>query len=297
MLKQLLSSVQIFSQNFDGKCKIFPQPYHILNIVASSRKTLLTTFHAMATTVNKRVHRDYNQLAKEPIPGIRAHPDKDNILLCHFILHGDGMYKGGEYCGQLILHPEFPYKPPHMKMMTPSGRFKVDENICMNMTGFHPTQWNPLWTIRTLLLGFQSFFYDDNDINHIGSTQKVSEKNRRMCAEQSVTYNNNNRYIANVLENYFPDLLRTKRKCSSSPTPTQDADHTQDDADHDHHNKRQKRDEANEKDLSQKHDDTHGEKHVKDDTHAKKHEKAIERSTPVEKTSDKNKIDIIEILD
>lgn len=291
MLKQLLSSVQIFSQNFDGKCKIFPQPYHILNIVASSRKTLLTTFHAMAITVNKRVHRDYNQLAKEPIPGIRAHPDKDNILLCHFILHGDGMYKGGEYCGQLILHQEFPYKPPHMKMMTPSGRFKVDENICMNMTGFHPTQWNPLWTIRTLLLGFQSFFYDDNDINHIGSTQKVSEKNRRMCAEQSVSYNNNNRYIANVLENYFPDLLRTKRKCSSSPTPTQD------DADHDHHNKRQKRDEANEKDLSQKHDDTHGEKHVKDDTHAKKHEKAIERSTPVEKTSDKNKIDIIEILD
>ena len=39
-------------------------------------------------------------------------------------------YEGGEYWGQLLFPSDYPFKPPGIKMTTPSGRFKENEKIC-----------------------------------------------------------------------------------------------------------------------------------------------------------------------
>jgi hypothetical protein len=50
----------------------------------------------------------------------------------------DSPYDGGEYHGVLLFPPEYPFKPPGIKMFTPSGRFQQDRRICMSMSDFHP---------------------------------------------------------------------------------------------------------------------------------------------------------------
>ena len=36
---------------------------------------------------------------------------------------------------QLKLPSDYPYKPPAIKMCTPSGRFQINKRICMSMSG------------------------------------------------------------------------------------------------------------------------------------------------------------------
>ena len=50
----------------------------------------------------------------------------------HFILRGppDTPYEGGEYWGQLLFPSDYPFKPPGIKVQTPSGRFQPDTKIC-----------------------------------------------------------------------------------------------------------------------------------------------------------------------
>jgi ubiquitin-protein ligase len=50
----------------------------------------------------------------------------------------DSPYAGGEYHGVLLFPSEYPFKPPGIKMYTPSGRFQQDKRICMSMSDFHP---------------------------------------------------------------------------------------------------------------------------------------------------------------
>lgn len=51
---------------------------------------------------------------------------------------------GGFYHGIVDFPSEYPFKPPQIKMYTPSGRFEVDRPLCLSMTNFHPESWNPV---------------------------------------------------------------------------------------------------------------------------------------------------------
>lgn len=51
----------------------------------------------------------------------------------------------------MIMFPsEYPFKPPGIKMLTPSGRFQPDKKICFSMSDFHPGSWNPAWSVATM---------------------------------------------------------------------------------------------------------------------------------------------------
>ena len=42
------------------------------------------------------------------------------------------MYKGGYYWGKLVFPQDYPYKPPSILMITPSGRFKCNTRcVCV----------------------------------------------------------------------------------------------------------------------------------------------------------------------
>jgi len=84
----------------------------------------------MATkAAQKRLTKEYVGMQKEPPPFVWAAPDERNILIWNFLIHGppDSPFAGGEYHGLLLFPSEYPFKPPGIKMLTPSGRFHPDK--------------------------------------------------------------------------------------------------------------------------------------------------------------------------
>ncbi|OBZ66496.1 Ubiquitin-conjugating enzyme E2 6 [Grifola frondosa] len=107
---------------------------------------------------HKRLNKEYVAMQKEPPPFVWAVPDEKNILTWNYIIRGppDSPFAGGEYHGVLLFPSEYPFKPPGIKMLTPSGRFQPDRKICFSMSDFHPGTWNPAWSVATILTGLLS---------------------------------------------------------------------------------------------------------------------------------------------
>jgi hypothetical protein len=77
------------------------------------------------------------------VTGIVAHPLPSNLLEWHFVLEGGKgtEYEGGVYHGVMIFPSTYPYRPPSLQMLTPSGRFAVGQKICLSNTDFHAETW------------------------------------------------------------------------------------------------------------------------------------------------------------
>ena len=50
-------------------------------------------------------------------------------------------YEGGVYHGIMQFPPAYPYRPPSLQMLTPSGRFAVGQKICLSNTDYHAETW------------------------------------------------------------------------------------------------------------------------------------------------------------
>jgi ubiquitin-conjugating enzyme E2 J2 len=111
---------------------------------------------AMAT---KRLRKEYVALQRRPVENIQALPLESNILEWHYVITGTAgtPYEGGYYHGVLKFPPEYPMKPPSVLMMTPNGRFKTNQRLCLSMSDFHPETWNPMWSVSSILTGLYSF--------------------------------------------------------------------------------------------------------------------------------------------
>lgn len=89
-------------------------------------------------TIN-RINKEHLKIQKNPIENVLAVPDPKNLFSWNFVIHGltNCPFEGGVYHGVLNLSPEYPMKPPSVKMITPNGRFKEGESICTTFTKFH----------------------------------------------------------------------------------------------------------------------------------------------------------------
>jgi ubiquitin-conjugating enzyme E2 J2 len=155
---------------------------------------------------SKRLGKEYVNMQKESPPYVWACPEETNILTWHYIIRGppDSPYAGGEYHGVLLFPPEYPFKPPGIKMFTPSGRFQTDKRICFSMSDFHPGSWNPAWSVSTILTGLLSFMLSD-EMTTGSVTSKDSDKH--IFAAQSHSWNIRQKKFKEV----FPDFC--------TPTP------------------------------------------------------------------------------
>lgn len=137
---------------------------------------------------HKRLSKEYVTMQKEPPPFIWAAPDEKNILTWNFLIRGppDSPFAGGEYHGVLLFPSEYPFKPPGIKMLTPSGRFQPDRRICFSMSDFHPGSWNPAWSVATILTGLLSFMLSDEMTT--GSVT-ASDGHKRAFAQRSHAWN------------------------------------------------------------------------------------------------------------
>ena len=76
----------------------------------------------------KRLNKELRNIMKNPIPQLKTRPLAENILEWHYVIYNlDGCYKDGIYHGVLKFPSDYPYKPLSLRMITPSGRFHINQ--------------------------------------------------------------------------------------------------------------------------------------------------------------------------
>jgi len=141
------------------------------------------------TTSLIRLSRDYRHIQKSPVPYIQTHPRADNILVWPYLITGppETPYAGGQYYGTLQFPENFPFAAPSVRMVTPSGRFVPNNVICTTFTSLHPEEWNPAWTVETILVGFLSFMTGDDP--GMGTVHQGDVESRKKYAKESKVWN------------------------------------------------------------------------------------------------------------
>ena len=125
------------------------------------------------------------------------------ILFIYLQVRGpeDTPYQGGFYHGKLVFPREFPFRPPSIYMITPSGRFKCNQRLCLSISDFHPDTWNPAWSVTTILTGLLSFMVEDTPT--LGSIE-TPLYTKRTYANTSLTFNLRDDIFCEL----FPDIVK-----------------------------------------------------------------------------------------
>jgi ubiquitin-conjugating enzyme E2 J2 len=158
-------------------------------------------------TAVTRLKKDYQRLIKDPVPYAIARPLPSNILEWHYVVRGapDTPFNGGYYHGKLIFPADFPFRPPSIYMITPSGRFQTDTRLCLSISDFHPDTWNPSWTISTILMGLTSFMNENTPT--YGSIQ-TSVAERQSLAKKSKRFNLKSPRFCEIFEDLAEELRK-----------------------------------------------------------------------------------------
>ncbi|PWY88924.1 UBC-like protein [Aspergillus heteromorphus CBS 117.55] len=135
----------------------------------------------------RRLLKEAAELNTHPSPHFHAAPiSDDNLYDWHFTLQGPpapSPYARGIYHGRIVLPSTYPLRPPSFRFLTPSGRFEVNREICLSISGHHEETWQPAWGIRTALIALRSFM-DGDAKGQVGGLD-VGEGVRRRYAEES----------------------------------------------------------------------------------------------------------------
>ncbi|OWA52974.1 Ubiquitin-conjugating enzyme E2 J2 [Hypsibius exemplaris] len=152
-----------------------------------------------------RLQKDFKRLMMDPVPYVTAAPKPNNFLEWFFLVRGpeDTPYEGGFYMGRLIFPADYPFKPPSIMMVTPSGRFSPNTRLCLSNSDFHPESWNPAWNVGTILCGLVSFMTGNQST--VGSI-KTTDVEKKVLARASVAWNLGNQTFRSLFPTFLPEL-------------------------------------------------------------------------------------------
>jgi ubiquitin-conjugating enzyme E2 J1 len=146
---------------------------------------MASPFNTKSPTI-KRILREAAELSSSPSADYHAAPLDTNLFEWHFTLRGPpapSPFAGGIYHGRIVLPPTYPLRPPSFRFLTPSGRFEVNREICLSISGFHEETWQPAWGVRTALVALRSFMMEDAK-GQVGGLES-SEGTRKAMAGES----------------------------------------------------------------------------------------------------------------
>ncbi|KAH7132202.1 ubiquitin-conjugating enzyme/RWD-like protein [Dendryphion nanum] len=133
----------------------------------------------------KRILKEASELASHASADYHAEPLEDNLFEWHFTLKGPpepSPYDGGIYHGRIVLPPTYPLRPPSFRFLTPTGRFEVNREICLSISGHHEETWQPAWGIRTALVAIRSFM-DTDAKGQLGGIECGAAARKKMAGE------------------------------------------------------------------------------------------------------------------
>ncbi|KAL9006765.1 MAG: hypothetical protein Q9188_000452 [Gyalolechia gomerana] len=143
----------------------------------------LPTFSSKSPTI-KRILKEATELRNNPDATLYAAPLESNLFEWHFTLQGPPStpYATGIYHGRIILPPTYPLRPPSFRFLTPSGRFEVNREICLSISGHHEETWQPAWGIRTALWALRAFM-EGGAKGQVGGMEMSEAERKRLAAE------------------------------------------------------------------------------------------------------------------
>ncbi|KAK0668849.1 putative ubiquitin-conjugating enzyme E2 J1 [Cercophora samala] len=132
----------------------------------------------------RRILKEAQELTTTPSPFFLASPLETDLFEWHFTLLGppSSPFENGLYHGRINLPPSYPLRPPSFRFLTPSGRFEVNREICLSISGHHEETWQPAWGIRTALVALRSFMETDVK-GQLGGLEAGAEVRRRLAGE------------------------------------------------------------------------------------------------------------------
>eukprot|EP01031_Cornospumella_fuschlensis_P025089 gene25089-30303_t len=137
----------------------------------------------------RRVMKEQKDIMDNPLPNIRIAVDPEDRLNWYCMIYNltDPQYQGGEYIFNIKLSARYPFEPPDFFFLTPNGRFEINKKLCFSNSSYHKESWSPIWTLKTIILGFLSFFLENSSrgIGHL--TTSASDKHA--LAAQSISFN------------------------------------------------------------------------------------------------------------
>ncbi|KIW09358.1 ubiquitin-conjugating enzyme E2 13 [Verruconis gallopava] len=105
----------------------------------------------------KRIIKETERLAQEPVPGITAVPHEDNLRYFDVTVDGPSQspYEGGCFKLELFLPDDYPMTPPKVRFLTKIYHPNIDRlgRICLDVL---KSNWSPALQIRTILLSIQA---------------------------------------------------------------------------------------------------------------------------------------------
>ena len=128
------------------------------------------------------------ELSIDPSDQYHASPLENDMFEWHFTIRGapDTDFAGGIYHGRILLPSDYPFKPPNIVFLTPSGRFETGVKVCLSFSAHHPELWQPAWGIRLILEALISFLPTPAD-GAIGALDWTSDERKKLALE-SVKY-------------------------------------------------------------------------------------------------------------
>ncbi|OAK95642.1 UBC-like protein [Phaeosphaeriaceae sp. SRC1lsM3a] len=133
----------------------------------------------------KRILKEASELSTSPSADYHAEPQETNLFEWHFTIRGPpapSPYDGGIYHGRIILPPQYPLRPPAFRFLTPTGRFEVNREICLSISGHHEETWQPAWGVRTALVAIRSFM-DTDAKGQLGGIECSKDAREKMAKD------------------------------------------------------------------------------------------------------------------
>ncbi|WPG97313.1 Hypothetical protein R9X50_00008700 [Acrodontium crateriforme] len=117
----------------------------------------------MAANRTRRLQKEIQDIAKDVESGIsitnaQGGPDINDFTRFRGIFKGppDSPYEGGTYEIEIIITPDYPFRPPQMRFITKIWHPNVSSQtgaICLDTLG---TAWSPILTLKSALISVQS---------------------------------------------------------------------------------------------------------------------------------------------
>lgn len=138
-----------------------------------------------------------------------------------------GIFSGLQLVFQVQFHEDHPFKAPSIRTLTPNGRMKVGESICIDgLTAWHPESWNPITSFSSVVERFMCAFIDIENVTYgAGFICPPNPTEIVKYVEKSKGWNKENQ--ADIYERFTNQCLKTEsRKSSVKTEETEEEDET-----------------------------------------------------------------------